>query len=213
MKDLIIVGAGGFGRETKVLVDEINEAEPTWNFLGYVDDNPNVETKEGDKILGTSDYVLGLDPKPYVIIPIANARVRMALAEKMEKGGVPFATLIHPNVKMKGNLCTVGEGSILCDGVKLAVNSHVGRHCILNMDCGLGHDTVMDDFSSMMSQTITGGETYIGKGCYFGLRCTVINLLKITDFCTFGAGAVVVKNATEPGTYVGVPARLIKPLA
>jgi acetyltransferase-like isoleucine patch superfamily enzyme len=63
-----------------------------------------------------------------------------------------------------------------------------------------------------MSETITGGNTYIGKGCYFGLRCIVINKLNLTNDCTFGAGAVIVKDATESGTYVSVPAKMIKPL-
>ena len=212
MKDLVIIGAGGFGRETLALVEEINEATPTWNFVGFIDDGELGVLPEGYSTLGGLEYLKNMNPKPYAVISIASAAVRERIAGICEKAGIPFATLIHPSVKMKGSLCTVGEGSILCDGVKLAVNSHVGKHCIMNMSCGLGHDTIMDDFSSMMSETITGGDTYIGKRCYFGLRCTVINQLKITDDCTFGAGAVVVKNAEVAGTYVGVPAKMIKPL-
>lgn len=212
MKDLVIIGAGGFGRETLAMVEEINEAKPTWNFLGFIDDNPEADTAEGATILGGMDYLKQMDTKPYAVISIASATVREKLAGECEAAGVPFATLIHPTVRMKGQLCTVGEGSILCEGVLLAVNSHVGKHCILNMECGLGHDTVLADYVSMMSETITGGDTYIGKGCYFGLRCTIINQIRIADNCTFGAAAVVVKSAEVPGTYVGVPAKLIKPL-
>ncbi len=212
MKDLVIIGAGGFGRETLALVEEINEAAPTWNFLGFIDDGLDVETAEKATVLGGMEHLKQMNPKPYAIISIASAAVREKLVKQCEEAGVPFATLIHPTVRMKGNLCTVGEGSILCENVVLAVNSHVGKHCIMNMSCGLGHDTVIADYVSMMSETITGGDTYIGKGCYFGLRCTIINQINITENCTFGAAAVVVKDATEPGTYVGVPARLIKPL-
>lgn len=212
MKDLVIIGAGGFGRETLALVEEINEANPTWNFLGFIDDNPDATTAEGATILGGMDYLKNMNPKPYAIIPIASAKAREKLAGMCEEYGVPFATLIHPNVKIKGKLCTIGEGSILCDGVILAVNSHVGKHCIMNFGCGLGHDTTIADYVSMMSETITGGDTYIGKGCYFGLRCTIINQINITENCIFGASATVVKDVTVPGTYVGVPAKLIKPL-
>ena len=212
MKDLVIIGAGGFGRETLALVEEINEAAPTWNFLGFIDDNPEVTTAEGAVILGGMDYLRQMNPKPHAVISIASAAVREKLVGQCEAAGVPFATLIHPSVKMKGSLCTVGEGSILCQDVILAVNSHVGKHCIMNMNCGLGHDTVIADYVSMMSESITGGDTYIGKGSYFGLRCTIINGLTIAPDCTFGAGAVVVKDAPVSGTYVGVPAKLIKPL-
>lgn len=212
MKDLVIIGAGGFGRETLALVEEINEAAPTWNFLGFIDDGLDVETAEKATVLGCMEYLKQMNPKPYAVISIASAVVREKLVKQCEEAGVPFATLIHPTVRMKGNLCTVGEGSILCENVVLAVNSRVGKHCIMNMSCGLGHDTVIADYVSMMSETITGGDTYIGKGCYFGLRCTIINQINITENCTFGAAAVVVKDAIEPGTYVGLPARLIKPL-
>lgn len=212
MKDLVIIGAGGFGRETKALVDEINAVEPTWNFLGFISEFDNGESPEGFLPIGDMEYLKNMEEKPYAVIAIASAKVRERLANECEAAGIPFATLIHPTVRIKGDICTIGEGSVLCEGVLLAVNSHVGRHCILNFDCALGHDTVLDDYVSMMSNTITGGDTFIGKGCYFGLHCTVINQINITENCTFGAGAVVVRNAEVSGTYVGVPAKCIKTL-
>jgi len=212
MKDLVIIGAGGFGRETLALVEEINEANPTWNFLGFIDDNPDATTAEGSIILGGMDYLKNMNPKPYAVIPIANTATRKKLVEECEVLGIPFATLIHPEVKIKGKLCTIGEGSIICDDVILPINSHVGKHCIMNFGCCLGHDTVIDDFVSLMPFTAISGEVYVGKGCYFGVRSTVINQVKIVDNCTFGASATVVKDITVPGTYVGVPAKLIKPL-
>jgi len=212
MKDLVIIGAGGFGRETLALVEEINDAKPTWNFVGFIADSSDGTIPEGYEVIGNVEYLKSMNPKPYAVIAIASAAVRERIANECGAAGVPFATLIHPNVSFKGSLCTVGEGSILCDRVCLAVNAHVGKHCIMNMGSGLGHDTVLGDYVSMMSETITGGDTVIGKGSYFGLRCTIINQINITENCTFGAGAVVVKDATVPGTYVGVPAKLIKPL-
>jgi sugar O-acyltransferase (sialic acid O-acetyltransferase NeuD family) len=212
LKDIVIIGAGGFGRETVALIDEINEKEQVWNFLGFITEYMTDEIPEGFKVLGGIEFLAQMNPKPYAVIAIADADARERLAKQCEETGVPFATLIHPNVRMKGKFCTIGEGSILCDGVILAANSHVGKHCILNMCSGLGHDTVLEDFCGLMSYTITGGYTHIGKACYFGLRCTVIDHINITDHCLFGAGCVVVKDAVEPGTYVGVPAKCIKPL-
>jgi len=212
MKDLVIIGGGGFGREVKALVDEINEVEPTWNFLGYIDDNTEKGTAEGDVILGNIDWFLAQENKPWAIISIANPPTREKVAARCEEAGVKFATLVHPTVRIKGNLCTIGEGSIICDGTVLAVNSHLGKHCIINMDCGIGHDTVLGDFVSIMSNSVIAGEVEIGKCCYFGLHNTVINQLKLAEYSTFGAGAVIVKNADVPGTYVGVPAKCIKTL-
>ena len=212
MKDLVIIGAGGFGREVLVLVNEINDAKPTWNFLGFVAEFDNGPSPEGYTVLGDLEYLKNMNPKPYVVIAIANAAVRERIANECEAAGVPFATLIHPTVRIKGDLVTIGEGTIICEGGYLGINTHVGKHCIFNADVGLGHDTVAADYVSIMSDFTSGGDSYIGKGCYFGLRCTIINKIHITENCTFGACACVVKDATVPGTYVGVPAKLIKPL-
>lgn len=212
MKDLVIIGGGGFGRETQALVEDINSATPTWNFLGFIDDHATGTSPEGFEALGNLDYLKNMNPKPHAVIAIANSVVRERIAKECEEAGVPFATLIHPSVKMKGHLCTVGEGSILCDSVKLAVNAHIGKHCILNMECTVGHDAILKDFVSMMSGCMTGGDIIIEPHNYFGLRCVIINQIHITSHCTFGACACVVKDATVPGTYVGVPAKLIKPL-
>ena len=187
-------------------------AKPTWEFLGFIDDDIDKEIPEDAKILGGMDYLKLLNPKPYAVISIANAAVREKLAKKCEEMGVPFATLIHPRAKIKGHLCTIGEGSIICEDVFLAVNSHIGKHCILNVFVAIGHDSVIGDYVGMMPRTVTGGDIVVGKGCYFGLNCSVINQVKIVDNCTFGAGCVVVKDVTEAGTYVGVPAKCVKVL-
>ena len=213
MKDLVIFGAGGMGREIAQLVEDINAIEKTWNFLGFIDDTTNGPTPEGYPVLGNLEYLLAMENKPYVSVCIANSHLREMIVKKCEAAGCKFATIIHPSVRIKSKQCTIGEGTILCSDVELGINTHVGKFCFLNAACGLGHDAVLDDYVSMMSHTITGGDIHVASHCYFGLRCTIINKIDITSDCTFGACAVVVKDATEPGTYVGVPARLIKKLA
>lgn len=209
MKDLVIIGAGGFGREVVALVNDINKAEPTWNFLGFIDDEATGTTAEGDPIIGTTEYLISMENKPFVSIAIANASVREALVDKCRANGIPFATLIHPTVEM-GPCVSIGEGCIVCKRNQFTTNISVGDFCILNENCATGHDTVFQDYVSVMSFGLFGGESVIGKGSYFGLRCTVINRIEIIGGCTFGAGCVVVKDVTEKGTYVGVPAKKVK---
>lgn len=211
MKDLVLVGAGRFAREIKALIDIINEQTPTWRFLGFVEEGAKPgQTIEGDKILGGLECLMAMDPKPYVTVPIGDPKTRKRLAQTCMEAGFPSATLIHPNVEIIGDLCTIGEGSILCNGVSLAINTHVGKFCILNMQCGLGHDVVLNDYVSMMPHCIVGGDTIIGEGCYFGMRCTLIDKIKIADGCKFGAGSVVIRNTRKQGSYFGVPAKMIE---
>lgn len=209
MKDLVIIGAGGFGREVVALVRDINKAKEEWNFLGFIDDNETGQTIEGDKIIGTTDDLLNMEEKPYISIAIASAKIREKISEEFKSKGFEFATLIHPSVEI-GPHVEIGEGSIICKKNQFTTNIKVGNFCILNENCATGHDTIFKDFVSVMSFGLFGGKTVIGKGCYFGLRCTIINNLEITDNCIFGAGSVVVKNVTESGTYVGVPVRRVK---
>lgn len=211
MKDLVIIGCGGFGREVVEFVKLINEQSPTWNFLGFVDDNENARTVEGYTILGGLEALYSIADTTYACIAIADIGSRKRLAEECEKHGVKFATIISPDLKMRGELCTVGEGSIIATGCEMAINSHVGKHCILNTGAGLGHDTVVGDFVDMMPFTAVMGDVRIGDYCYFGVRSTVINGVRIAEHCTIGACGCVIKDLEEPGTYVGVPVRMVRP--
>jgi len=210
MKDLVIIGAGGFGSEVAVFVNEINEAEPTWNLLGFIDDNAT-EDIDGYPVLGDINYLLSREDKPYFAIAVANTVARESIAERCLGAGLQPATIIQPDVLICFG-ATIGEGSIICRDVGLSPNVKIGRFCIINSYCSFGHDAVVDDYTSIMSDALIAGDTYIGKHNYFGLRCTMINLTKTTDHCTFGASSCIVKDAIEPGTYVGVPAKLVKPL-
>ena len=212
MKKLTIIGAGGFGREVKEVVDVINEQEPTWEFVGFYDDSPEfTETIEGDQVLGTIDDLCALEEKPYVVIAIANVNARKMIARKCEEAGCQFATIIHPNFVIRGKIHTIGEGTIICGECNIAVNSHIGKHCILNTCTYLGHDTVVGDFVDLMPCTQIMGDVTVGDYCYLGVRTTVINGLSIVAHTTVGACGCVVKPITVPGTYVGVPVKMIKP--
>lgn len=208
-KKIVIVGAGGFGRETATLIKDVNQKQSEWEFLGFVDDAVTGETVEGYPILGNVEYLLQMQPKPYVSIAIANSAVREHIAGRLKRAGFQFPTLIHPTVAIGPNV-SIGEGCIICRNAIFTTNIVVGDFCILNLNCTFGHDTVLDQYISMMSHTAIAGDVRIGKACYFGLHCTVINLVSITDHCTIGAGTVVVSDLVDSGTYVGVPARKIK---
>lgn len=205
---LVIVGASGFGREVSGLVDDINRVKPTWKLVGLVDDKLH-ETVEGYPVLGPVSYLLSMDPKPQVVIAIADPSTRLALATRLKEQGFTFASLIHPTAAY-GRKCLIGEGTIICRNSILTTNVTLGQQCIINVNCSIGHDTVLGDYVSMMSHTAIGGDVTIGTGSYFGLNCTVINRINIGSWSTFGAGTVVVKDLPGEIVAVGVPAKIIK---
>lgn len=209
LQPLVIVGASGFGREVACLVHDINENQPKWDLLGLVDDNLKTDTAEGFNILGTLMDVYTMKPKPMIIVAIADPATRKRLVELFQADGFEFATLIHPTVSM-GKKITIGEGSIICRNTLFTTNIDVGEHCIINVNCSIGHDTIIEDYVSMMSHTAIAGDVLVGSGCYFGLHCTVINQISLGEWSKYGAGVVVVRNMPSGIVAVGSPAKVIR---
>lgn len=209
IKPLVIIGAGGLGREVAWLVEDINEKMPSWNLQGFIDDNLQGKTLEGYPILGNSEDLLALKHKPWVVVAIADTAIRRNIIKKLIDREFNLATLIHPTVS-HSKYNKIGQGSIICSGSIITTNVTIGKACIINPGCFIGHDTILEDYISLMPATNIAGETYIATGCYFGMNSAVINCKVIGRDTVIGAGAVVVNDLPANVTAVGVPAKVIK---
>ena len=211
MTDLVIIGAGGFGREMFEHINMINtQVEPTWNFIGYIDDSSE-ETKEGVKILGGLETFLKMDTSIQYFIAIANMAVREKIANRCKQAGFTAATIIDAEVMIAPG-CEIGEGTYLGHRTVLRRNVKIGEHCVIQGGGVICRDTEVGAYTSVMTNPCFGSNVKIGKYNYFGLRCNVADDVATTDDCTFGACASVNEDALIPGMYVGVPAILKKPL-
>lgn len=204
MNDLIIVGAGGFGREVAWLVQRINAVHPSYNLLGFVDDADIKQTIEGYKILGNRTWLKSLNPKPLLVCAIGNPALRSKITAEL--AAFQFATLIDPSVS-KSDYVKIGEGSIICANCILTTNITIGKHVILNLACTVGHDTVLNDFVSVMPGVMIAGEVNIGQGVFLGTGSNVINQINIGESSTIGGGSTVVNDIPSNVTAVGVPAK------
>ena len=104
----------------------------------------------------------------------------------------------------------VGEGSIICAGTIITVDVIIGKHVIVNLDCTLGHDDIINDFVTMYPSVNVSGNVEIGECSELGTGAQIIQGKKIVPNTIIGAGAVVVKDIEEKGTYVGSPVRKIR---
>lgn len=211
MKRIAVVGAGGFGREVAWLIDEINAASPEWSLVGFFDDGIVGSTVEGYPVLGCIDSMVDLEEEVYAICAIGDPRLRRTLVRRLEQMNRRFATLVHPSVR-KSQFVTIGEGTIVCASTILTTNIAVGKHCLLNLDCKVGHDSALGDFTSCMPGVNIAGDVIIEEGCYFGLNACVINRKRVGEWSVIGAGASVVKDIASRSVAVGVPAMPIKTL-
>jgi sugar O-acyltransferase (sialic acid O-acetyltransferase NeuD family) len=207
---IVIYGAGGFGREVAWLIEEMNQVEPRFQILGFLDDAPSLAGKRlnGYPVHEASRF-LRENRGVSVALALGLPQVRIGVAEQLAGQSLNYPNLIHPSVRMSST-STLGVGNILCAGVIVTVNVRIGNFCHLNLKTTVGHDCVLEDFSTTACGVDLAGKSHIGKGAYLGNHATVLQSVRIGERAVVGAGAVVNRDL-PPGTVsVGVPARVIK---
>lgn len=212
MKDLYIIGAGGFGREVAWLVERINHIEASWDIKGFIDDNISIQGHKqgGYKVIGGTDYLLEQHGEIWVVCAIGSAKVRKCIVEKLSYNhDIHFATLIDPSVLISKKV-KIGDGTIICAGTIITVDISIGNHVIINLDCTIGHDDVIEDYVTIYPSVNVSGNVVVGQCSELGTGMQIIQGKRIAPKTIIGAGAVVVKDCLESGTYVGSPAKKIK---
>lgn len=212
MNDLIIFGASGFGREVAWLVERINKVNPTWNILGFMDDNESIQQAEinGYKVLGKTEDV-NKYPNAYFVCAVGASRTREKIISNMKvvNPEIKFGTIIDPSVQIS-DIVKIGEGTIICAHSIITVNISIGNHVIINLDCTIGHDAVIDDFVTLYPSVNVSGLTNIGHAVELGTGMQIIQGKIIGDYSIVGAGAVVVKDIPARCTAIGSPAKPMK---
>jgi len=211
MENIVIVGAGGFGREVKMLIDQINAGSKQYNLLGFYDDSVQKGRKVfGLEVLGSIEELNQVTKPTAISIAIGSPKIKKAIIDKLSNTMLSFPRLIHPSVVLGIPSETIGIGAIICAGTIITVNIKIGEFVILNLGCTVGHDTVIGNFCSFMPQSNIAGEVVLGEAVYGGMGVGIINQVTIGNNVTLGAGSVVVKNISSNCLAVGIPAKVIK---
>lgn len=209
MKDLIIIGTGDFSREVSWMVERINIVNSTWNLLGFVDNNPTVQGKkiDGYYVLGTLSYLEKNSNDIYVICSIGTGQIRKKVMDQVcRMSNMNIATLIDPEA-IVGRNTKIAEGCIICAGSIITTNASLGRNVIINLNCSVGHDAILDECCTVHPGSNISGKVHVEHCVDIGTGTKIIQGKSICNNCILGAGAVVIKDITVPGTYVGVPAK------
>jgi sugar O-acyltransferase (sialic acid O-acetyltransferase NeuD family) len=212
MKDIAIFGVGGFGREVLALIKAINKVTPTWNIIGFFDDgHKKGEWVNGLPVLGKTDDLNKWEKPLNIAVSIGNPVVKKRIIDKITNPLVVYPTLIHPSVWIgDADFVSIGVGCIVCAGVLITTNVQIGDFVIFNLQCTVGHDSVIGNYAAFMPTVNISGEVAIGEGVYIGTGAKIINGLEIGPYTIVGAGAVVVKTLPAHCTAVGMPAKPIK---
>ncbi len=209
MKDIIIVGASGFGRELLSLIESINDIEPTWNVLGFIDDNP--EALDGFDIEYT---VLGSirDWKPMgnelYALAIAAPKIKEKIVPQLKEKGAEFATIISPTASI-GKRTIIGEGVVIAGEVVITVDVKIGDFVFLNGRDNIGHDVVIGDYCTLAPYVCISGKTVIGRCVNIGVLASTYPGVMIGDHATIGMNSAVIRRVKPGTTVMGVPAKTI----
>ena len=150
-------------------------------------------------------------PKANVVGGIGSPKTRQILMEKAASAGFSFETLVHPRVE-RSRWIEIGEGTLICAGNILTTNIKIGRHVQINLDCTVGHDVIMGDYTTLAPGVHVSGWVHFGQRVYVGTGAVIINgtqekPISIGDDAIIGAGACLTKSIPARETWGGVPAR------
>lgn len=204
---LLIVGAGGLGRGVAALIETINTQKPTWDLIGFVDDDASMHerTVSGYPVCGDVNWLARQNDCSFVIA-IGDSQVRQHIASQLEHSDVESATLIHPSVSNHWTT-EIASGTVVYEGVAADVNLQIGPHTILNFNCTIGHDSKLDSFVTLHPGVHVSGSAQLDVGVTMGAGSVVLPETKIGANSTVGAGAIVTEDLPPNCTAVGAPAR------
>lgn len=209
MKDLIIIGASGFGREVLQWVKDINKKEKQWNVLGFIDDNLNaLDGYECDcKVIGR---IQDWNPKvnENFVIAIANPSIKERVVNEIEAKGASFVSIIHPTALI-GEFNQIGKGIVVYPYARINVNTKIGNFVSL-LSSTIGHDAEIGDFSTVCGACSVNGHVLVGKKVFVGSHVVVAPGKKIGDNAFVGNGSVVISNIKANTHVFGNPAKKIE---
>lgn len=211
MKKILIVGAGGFGREVQWLIERINQSTPIWQIAGYLDDDIKPGTEiNGYPVIGSVDKLKDFEANTAIVCAIGSAEIRKKLISRIKQiGTFEFPNLIDPEVQMSQTVM-LGEGNIICAGNILTVNICIEDFVIINLSCTVGHDTILRSFVTVYPGVNISGSTEMKSGTELGTGSKIIQGKTIGERTIIGAGAVVTNNIPADCTAVGIPAKPVK---
>lgn len=229
MRDLVILGAGGHGRELFATVMAINAVESTWHVLGFVDDAPTHTDRVerlGSRILGTVEWLAGsgtageeaTDHEGPVshdravgatyALGVGTSTARRRLVARLDTAGLTAATVIHPSARV-GPDCQLGEGVVIYEGSSVTTNVQIGDHTHLNVGCVIQHDSMIGEFVQFSPGVFVNGDCTIGDDVFLGTGAIITRGCEVGEGARVGAGAVVLDDVEPGATVVGVPARIV----
>jgi sugar O-acyltransferase (sialic acid O-acetyltransferase NeuD family) len=209
MKKLIIVGAGGFGREVLGYALEIQKTQNCWEVAGFIDDNLSSldNYDKSYKIIGTvKDH--SVREEEVFICAIGDPVSKLKVCRQLEDKGAEFINLIHPT-SIIGNSCKIGKGLIMAPFSIITQNVNIGNFVTINIFSSFGHDSVAEDGCTLSAHCDVTGFAYLEEGVFLGSNAVIKPTVRIGKYSRIGIGSVVLKSVPDNVVVFGNPAKIV----
>jgi sugar O-acyltransferase (sialic acid O-acetyltransferase NeuD family) len=213
-RPIFIVGAGGFAREVRWLVEEINAQKPAYEFGGYLVPDPKApgDHDSCEMLISRVEWLKRPPRNAAVALGIGDPAIRKKHGDEVRDalGDAGLPVLIHPSVLIDRNSCQLAPGVVICAGCIVTVNVKFGRYVRVDRACNIGHEAEIGEAASINPTVTISGGVRIGAGATIGTGVQILQYVTIGENSVVGAGALVNRDVAAGMTVVGVPAKPVK---
>ena len=211
-RKIVIVGAGGLGREALATVRACQLVDNSWELLGFLDPRPELlgASIGGIPVLGGDDWCRTQnDDSIRLICAIGNSRIRRRVVESLSAMGGRFVTVVHPDVAIPATV-RIGMGSLVMAGTRFTTDAQVGSHSVVYINCSITHDVRIGDYCVIAPGCNLAGACKLDTGVEMGVSASVLPGKHIGAWSIIGAGSVITRDIPPNVTAVGAPCRIVK---
>lgn len=210
LRKLVVVGAGGFGQEVVWAARNLNAAHPTFDILGYCDDDlaKKGQVIYGGPVLGTPEEAsVNLAEPPCFVCAIGSNITRLVVVRRLLAMGWMPVSIIDPSVIVAEHV-VVGEGTYVGAASVLSPYARLGNHVLVNHGASIGHDSILGDFAQVAPGGRVSGSSRLAEGAFLASNAVVAPGRSIGRYATLGACSFAITDIPDGATAVGVPARI-----
>lgn len=209
---IVIIGAGGLGREVKYIIDDVNAtSEKKYELIGFYDDFIPV----GDFIindipcLGPINKLVNSTKKIGIVFGIADVHLKKSILAKLKNNkALTYPNIIHPKAHITKGV-HLGEGNIICFGCFISCDVKIGNFNFLNTYCAVGHDTVIGSGNIFMPRVQISGQVLIGDENFMGMNAAIVQGKKVGNHNRINGFTFLTKSISNNRVYFGVPGKKI----
>ncbi len=213
MKEIAIIGSGGFGKEVACIINKINEVTPTWKLIGFFDNKLSAGTPVSHfgEVLGHENLLNDWKTPIHVVLAIGNPKALQKVVESIDNPNVRYPNIIHPEAFFADpRSFEIGKGNVVTRACSFSCDVSLGDFNQMNSISALAHDVAIGSFNVLMPLSRISGDVKIGDRNFFGIGSIVLQGIKIGNETRIGAGSIIMTKTKDGNLYMGNPATRVK---